>query len=65
MGCPVHIWAPIMGGMLPFARVARDRLRLFRATRAKAPGEQPAPPEMKRWAPIQSSAEPTAERSAE
>ena len=65
MGCPVHIWAPIMGGMVPFARVARDRLRFFRMTRSKASAEQPAAPEMKRWAPIGPQAEPTGEPTAD
>ena len=25
MGCPVHIWVPMMAAFAPFARVARDR----------------------------------------
>jgi hypothetical protein len=28
VGCPVHIWLPAMGAALPFARVARDRVKV-------------------------------------
>lgn len=38
MGCPVHIWVPMMAALAPVARVARDRFlaskpRLSRPTR--------------------------------
>lgn len=60
MGCPVHIWAPMMAGTLPIARVLRDRLR------ASLPGRnvaREATPEVepRRWAPIQ----PSGSRSTE
>jgi hypothetical protein len=25
MGCPVHVWVPLMAAAAPFARIARDR----------------------------------------
>ena len=55
MGCPVHIWVPVMASMAPFARVARDRLRALRFARssnAQTTSEAEAPA-LKRWAPVQ------------
>lgn len=55
MGCPVHIWVPLMAGMAPFARVTRDKfraLRFARGTDAPTTTEAEAPI-LKRWAPIQ------------
>ena len=50
MGCPIHIWLPLMGAAAPFARIARDRVRSLRPSRElKA---DTAPREMKRWAPV-------------
>jgi len=58
MGCPIHIWLPLMGAAAPFARVARDKFRAVRPRRA--PLAAAAPPEIKRWAPVgQQPAEPT------
>lgn len=53
MGCPVHIWLPLMGAAAPFARVARERFKIRREIRA---AEQAAPRETKRWAPVADSA---------
>lgn len=50
MGCPVHIWVPLMGAAAPFARVARDRMRAVRLSRQTPEPENPR--EMKRWAPV-------------
>lgn len=54
MGCPVHIWAPMMAAAAPFARMARDRVR------AALPGQhtttEEAPREMHRWAPVGTAA---------
>ncbi|MCK9494697.1 MAG: hypothetical protein M0R75_04260 [Dehalococcoidia bacterium] len=50
MGCPIHIWVPLMGAAAPFARVARDRIRSMRSSRATEVEE--APRELKRWAPV-------------
>lgn len=58
MGCPVEIWVPLMAAAAPFARTARDRVRLL-LPRAEKPVET-APRELHRWAPVgstQSSAE--------
>lgn len=53
MGCPIHIWVPLMASMAPFARVARERSRgLFRRDRGPATSEAHAPV-IKRWAPVQ------------
>lgn len=52
MGCPIHIWAPMLAGLVPIARVAKDRLHSVRYRRA----EPESPREMKRWAPIQPTA---------
>jgi len=49
MGCPVHIWVPLMGAAAPFARVARDRMRSLRSAQ---PSAEEQPREMKRWAPV-------------
>jgi len=50
MGCPVHIWVPAMAALAPAARIARERLRLFRASRSP---EATAPArEIRRFAPI-------------
>lgn len=50
MGCPVHIWAPMMASLVPFARVGRDRVRAMRlrSKPAAAPGQRV----VRRFAPI-------------
>ena len=56
MGCPVHIWVPVMAGMAPFARVARDKFRALRFAHSDAPATSDvdaAAPPLKRWAPVQ------------
>jgi hypothetical protein len=52
MGCPIHIWLPLMGAAAPFARVARDRFRAMRPARRLHTETADAPREMKRWAPV-------------
>ena len=55
MGCPIHIWLPLMGAAAPFARVARDRFRAMRPgrpSRGLHTEAAKAPREMKRWAPV-------------
>ena len=48
MGCPVHIWVPLMGAAAPFARALHNKVR---ATFSRpAPVEEPR--ELKRWAPV-------------
>jgi len=51
MGCPVHIWVPMMAAAAPFARTARDAVRGWMPS-AKAPASPLAPREIKRWAPV-------------
>ena len=61
MGCPVHIWAPLMAGMVPLARVARDHLHLTRAGRASksAPART-----LQRFAPVAPGAAADASKAA-
>jgi hypothetical protein len=64
MGCPVHIWGPLMASMVPFARVARDRVSALRARRHARGGgdlEPMSPPELRRWAAIQPRTAPPAD----
>lgn len=52
MGCPVHIWVPMMAAMAPFARMARDR---FLPARPRTPGGNARHREVRvvqRFAPI-------------
>ncbi len=55
MGCPVHIWVPLMAAAAPVVRVAKDR---FVALRYRGPADplEAAPveatPPQRRWAPI-------------
>ena len=64
MGCPVHIWAPLMASMVPFARVARERLTALRSGREIESAEA-HPRELTRWAPVQPSPQPPRETAAE
>jgi hypothetical protein len=41
MGCPVHIWLPLMGAAVPVARVVRDRVK---SVRPRARREEPTAP---------------------
>jgi hypothetical protein len=60
MGCPIHIWLPLMGAAAPFARVARDKFRAMRPSRPMHAQADEAPRELKRWAPVgQQPTEPT------
>ena len=64
MGCPVHIWAPLMASMVPFTRVARDRLTALRSgRRTTAAVEQSR--KLQRWAPVQPSPQAPRETAAE
>ena len=60
MGCPVHIWAPLMGSLVPLARLARGRLRRPAKSRAEAAAGR-ARPTLRRFRPIWS--QPTPDRS--
>lgn len=48
MGCPVHIWVPMMAAAAPFARVARDKVRSL----TSKPSIVETPREVHRWAPV-------------
>ena len=57
MGCPVHIWVPLMAAAAPVVRVARDRIVALRYRTASdvafqdGSAVQPSPAR-RRWAPI-------------
>lgn len=64
MGCPVHIWAPLIASMVPFSRVARDRLTALWAGRGiEVAAEQPR--KLQRWAPVQPGLQAPRETAAE
>ncbi len=49
MGCPIHIWVPLMGAAAPFARIAHNRVR---AAFSRSTPVEEQPRELKRWAPV-------------
>jgi hypothetical protein len=49
MGCPVHIWLPLMAAAAPAATAARHRLR---SLVSRGSSEPETAPELKRWAPV-------------
>jgi hypothetical protein len=51
MGCPMHVWVPLMAAAAPFARVARDKVRAL----ASQPPKVETPREVHRWAPVGSA----------
>jgi hypothetical protein len=57
-GCPVHIWAPMMGAALPMARVVRDKVRWRGRAKAAESTEATAHP-VTRWPALGTS--PTAD----
>ena len=60
MGCPVHIWVPMMAAVAPAATMARHKLRSVLPS--KKPAENPADrlDEMQRWSAPGSTASPSA-----
>ena len=55
MGCPVHIWVPLMAAAAPFGVVVRARTRdLLNKYRRNAANDLPETP-VKRWAPVSAS----------
>jgi hypothetical protein len=62
MGCPVHIWVPMMAALTPAATLARHRIAALMPRRQ--PSENPADhiDEMPRWSAVGSkAASPTSE----
>tara|TARA_A100001037_G_C15035685_1_gene583123 strand:+ start:132 stop:311 length:180 start_codon:yes stop_codon:yes gene_type:complete len=53
MGCPVHIWIPLIAAVAPGVRFVRDRFRnsVIKQTAYKHPVDKMA--DMKRWTPIE------------
>ena len=64
MGCPVHIWAPLMASVVPFTRVARDRLTALRSGR-KTEVAAEHPRKLQRWAPVHPGPQALRETAAE
>jgi hypothetical protein len=52
MGCPIHVWVPMMAALAPVARVARDRLQ-GTLTRPELPRPRDAG-DLTRWQPVHS-----------
>jgi hypothetical protein len=56
MGCPVHVWVPLMAAAAPVVRVAKDRIVAFRYRSSSRTTESPTLAESasapRRWAPI-------------
>jgi len=68
MGCPVHIWGPLMASMVPFARMARHRVGALRAgqgVRRIGDLEPPPTPDLRRWAAIQPRTAPPADTAGD
>jgi len=52
MGCPVHIWVPLMAAAAPFGVVVRARTRdLLNKYRKNTANDLPETP-VTRWAPV-------------
>ncbi len=52
MGCPVHIWIPLIAAVAPGVRFVRDRFRnsIIKQTSYEHPAKRMS--DMKRWSPI-------------
>ncbi len=58
MGCPVHIWVPLMAAAAPVVRVAKVRIDALRhRDTSDATAPEPAPA-VQRWSPIDPHARP-------
>jgi len=53
MGCPIHVWAPMLAALAPLARGARMRWLASRELRRARTAPPAPPPVRRRWAPIQ------------
>jgi hypothetical protein len=68
MGCPVHIWVPMMAGLAPVATLARDRVRGLLPNRKPDANPADRVEHMRRWSAVGSEAPatpPTAEPAAD
>ena len=52
MGCPVHIWVPLMAAAAPVVHVAKDRLNALRYRTSSDEPSVEAAPSPRRWSPI-------------
>ncbi len=58
MGCPIHIWLPMMAALAPGARMVRDRLSLTRFRKAEPENPAHHIEDMRRWSAISEPASP-------
>ena len=54
MGCPVHIWVPMMAALVPVARMGRERVKAWTRLR-RAPKLDTSPRPVQRFAPVGST----------
>ncbi len=52
MGCPIHIWVPVMAAMAPAATIARHRLNALIPRRREPENPAHRIEEMRRWSPV-------------
>ena len=63
MGCPVHIWVPLMAAAAPFGVVVRARTRdILNKYRKNTPDDFVETP-VTRWAPVSASPDDEASSS--
>lgn len=60
MGCPVHIWVPMMAAFAPVARIARDRFFPSKPRAATAGPRHREVRIVRRFAPIAANRTPEA-----
>ena len=62
MGCPVHIWVPMMAALAPAATIARHRLNALIPRRREPENPANHIEEMRRWSAI---SEPTSPHTSD
>lgn len=59
MGCPVHIWVPMMAAIAPAATVARHRLNALIPRRREPENPADHIDEMPRWSAVGETSTPS------
>ena len=59
MGCPVHIWVPMMAALAPAATIARHRLSALIPGRREPENPAHRIDQMRRWSPVGEATKPT------
>ena len=52
MGCPIHIWVPLMAAATPFAAAIRTRVRNVIDSKRAEQNVAVTEPDLKRWEPV-------------